>query len=144
MTAANGHLRQAEGGRADYGQLRAVPAHRLWSGLTGSGPGRVPLPFREVCADRRSCDLMPRRPGVGSDFWKSGWPLQGGVGQLEEDRARKEGIAKVTPELSKRFRDEDRTVAFPDVSVRVTGMAMSEPAELLVQGTQDTVWVPAE
>jgi hypothetical protein len=66
------------------------------------------------------------------------------MGELEEDRAREEGVAKVTPELGEGCRHEDGPVAFPDVCVGMAGVAMCEPAKLLVQGAQDTVWMPTE
>ena len=93
------------------------------------GPGAMPTSLsREVRSDRRKRDPVPRCPSVGSDFWKISWLLQGGIGQLKEDRASDESVAEVTPELGERRRDEDGTVTSPDVRVGVTGMTMSEPA----------------
>src|SRR6266568_2877213 len=87
---------------------------------------------------------MPGCPGVAGNFRQVIWPSHLRVRELEEDRAREEGIAEVAPELSERLRDEDGAVAAPDVCVGVAGMTVRKSAKFLVEVAYNTVRVSAE
>jgi hypothetical protein len=104
----------ARGGRVRFAIRPGGPLHQItdfadthpllavYPTLQHALTGRSPIPPGN--RGFPAATISPAAPAITAsrNFWKISWLLQGGVGQLEEDRASDEGVAEVTPELGKR------------------------------------------